>query len=56
MNKDLEKVKEAASALKLSTSFLNKLPKETPGVYQFGRAVRFSIEELKAWSRKQAKN
>ncbi len=52
-NGELAKVAEAASALKVSRSYLHKLPKDTPGVYRFGRSVRFSIEELKAWGRER---
>ena len=52
-NGELVKVAEAASALKVSTSYLHKLPKDTPGIYHFGRSVRFSVEELKAWGRER---
>ena len=48
--KRLEKVREAAKALQVSKEYLYKLPAETPGVYGFGRAKRFDIEELRAWA------
>lgn len=47
----LATVREAIEVLKVSKEFLYKLPKDTPGVYRFGRAIRFNIEELKDWAR-----
>ena len=54
MMSKLVNVKEAMVALKVSRGYLYKLPLGTPGIYQFGRSKRFSIEELKAWARQQA--
>ena len=46
---------EAARELGVSRFYLYKLsPRETPGVYRFGRAKRFSVEELKAWARQHS--
>jgi hypothetical protein len=53
-NKTLAGIDEAQSRLKVSKSFLYRLPPNTPGVYFFGRSKRFCIEELKGWARKQA--
>jgi predicted DNA-binding transcriptional regulator AlpA len=49
----LHKVREAARALGVSKTFLYKLPRGTPGVYVFGRAVRYDVEELRAWAAKK---
>ncbi len=45
---------KAARALKLSTSYLFKLPKDTPGVYKFGSALRFDVAVLRQWARQRA--
>lgn len=50
----LASVKEAMAELRVSKTFLYKLPKNTPGVYRFGRSLRFSVEELRAWARDRA--
>jgi hypothetical protein len=42
----------AATRLGVSRGFLYRLPKSTPGVYKFGRALRFDIRRLKAWAGK----
>ena len=47
-------IQEAQRALKVSRSFLYRLPPETPGVYVLGRSKRFCVEELQAWAWKQA--
>ncbi len=49
----LERVEAAIVALKMSRTYLFKLPNDTPGKYRFGRAVRFNIRELKEWARGQ---
>ena len=36
----------AATRLGVSRQFLYRLPKRTPGVYRFGRALRFDIQRL----------
>jgi hypothetical protein len=53
--KQLQKNTGAAKALEVSKTFLYKLPPGTPGVYRFGRAVRYDVEELRAWASAQAK-
>ena len=53
--RELQKVAEAARGLGVSRTFLYKLPRGTPGVYVFGRAVRYDVEELRAWAAAQAK-
>ncbi len=49
-NQNLKKAGDAASLLGVSKMFLYRLPKEVPGVYRFGRAVRYDVEELRAWA------
>jgi hypothetical protein len=53
-NKNLTGIEAARARLKVSRSFLYRLPPDTPGVYVFGKSKRFCIEELLAWARKQA--
>jgi hypothetical protein len=47
-------IEEAQRVLKVSRSFLYRLPPDTPGVYVLGRSKRFCVEEIQAWARKQA--
>jgi hypothetical protein len=47
-------IEAARARLKVSRSFLYRLPNGTPGVYVLGRSKRFCVEELQAWARKQA--
>jgi hypothetical protein len=49
-----ETIEEAQRVLKVSRSFLYRLPPDTPGVYVLGRSKRFCVEEIQAWARKQA--
>jgi hypothetical protein len=51
----LLKVQKAARALGVSKTFLYKLPRATPGIYRFGRAVRYDIEKLREWAAAQAR-
>ncbi len=51
---ELVAVEKASQVLKLSKGFLYKLPRDTPGVYRLGRAVRFSIDELLTALRRSA--
>ena len=53
--KQLQKNAGAARALRVSKTLLYKLPPGTPGVYRFGRAVRYDVEELRAWAAGEAK-
>jgi excisionase family DNA binding protein len=46
----LQTVDEAARALRVSKTYLYKLPKMTPGIYRFGRSVRYDVEKLRAWA------
>jgi hypothetical protein len=48
-------VRQAAKELALSTYFIYRLPKDTPGLYQYDRALRVNVEELRNWARGQAK-
>jgi hypothetical protein len=45
---------EAARALKLSKSYLFRLPKDTPGVFKFGTALRFDVGALRQWARQRS--
>ena len=49
------KVKEAARELGMSPFFIYRLPKDTPGLYRFGRALRVNVEEFREWAKKQAR-
>lgn len=49
------KVREAAQELGVSKFYFYRLPKDTPGLYQYGRALRVNVEELRQWARGQAK-
>ena len=46
---ELLKAPKAARELGVSKGYLYKLPKGTPGIYVFGRAVRYDVEQLRAW-------
>ena len=48
------KVEEAAKELALSKVFIYRLPKDTPGRYRYGRALRVNVEELREWAKRQA--
>jgi hypothetical protein len=39
-------IREAAKALRVSRGYLYRLPRNTPGLYQFGR-VRVDVEQIK---------
>ena len=49
-----KKVAEAAIELGMSPFWIYRLPKDTPGLYQYGRALRVNVEELRQWAKKQA--
>jgi len=49
------KVAVAAKELGMSTFWIYRLPKDTPGLYPYGRALRVNVEELREWAREQAK-
>jgi hypothetical protein len=51
---ELEDVRGAMRALKLSKQFLYRLPEGTPGVFRFGRSLRFDITALREWAAQQA--
>ncbi len=48
------KVEEAARELGMSKYWIYRLPKDTPGLYTFGRALRVNVGELRQWAREQA--
>lgn len=52
--RQLQKAEPAAKALGVSKTYIYKLPHGTPGVYVFGRAVRYDVEELRAWAARGA--
>ncbi len=43
----------AAKELGISKFTIYRLPKSTPGIYRYGKAVRVNIDELRAWARGQ---
>jgi excisionase family DNA binding protein len=47
---------EAVKRLMVSKQYLYKLPRNTPGIYRFGRAIRINLEELKGWARLSAES
>jgi hypothetical protein len=49
-------VSQAAKEIGLSKFKIYRLPKNTPGLYQYGRALRVNVEELRNWARGQAKS
>lgn len=49
------KVEQAAKELGVSKFWLYKLPRDTPGKYFYGRALRIDVAELKEWAREQTK-
>ncbi len=51
---ELQKTKETARATKLSTSFLHHHWKEIDGAYRAGRALRWDVDQVRAWMRRQA--
>jgi hypothetical protein len=48
------KVEQAAKELGLSKFFIYRLPKDTPGLYRYGRALRVNTAELREWAKGQA--
>ena len=48
------KVKQAARELGMSEFYIYRLPKDTPGLYRFGRALRVNVQELRDWAKGQA--
>ncbi len=44
----------AIKKTKLSASYLQKLPDDTPGIYRFGRRRKINLVEFTAWARQQA--
>ena len=49
------KVEAAAKELGMSKYWIYRLPKDTPGVYSFGRSLRVNVGELRQWARDQTK-
>ncbi len=49
------KVEEAARELGMSKFYIYRLPKDTPGLYRFGRALRVNVQELRDWAKGQAR-
>ena len=47
------KVEQAAKELGMSKFFIYRLPKDTPGLYRYGRALRVNVEELRGWAKGQ---
>jgi hypothetical protein len=45
------RVEEAAKEMGVSKFLIYQLPKDTPGLYKYDRALRVNIEELRAWAR-----
>jgi len=41
------KVEIAAHEMGMSTYWIYRLPKDTPGLYQYGRALRVDVEKLR---------
>lgn len=48
------KLAEACKELGMSKFWFYRLPKNTPGVYRYGRAIRINVEEFRRWARGQA--
>ena len=44
---------KAARELGLSKFTIYRLPKDTPGLYRYGRALRINVEELRQWAKGQ---
>ena len=44
-------VKQAAKELGMSKFFIYRLPKDTPGLYRYGRALRVNTAELREWAK-----
>ena len=47
-------VEKAAKELSMSKFWIYRLPKDTPGLYLYGRALRVNVEELRQWAREQS--
>lgn len=50
----LEDVPVAAEQIGMSESYLEKLPRSTPGIHFFGRRRKIDVVALKQWARDQA--
>ena len=51
---NLEKTRVAAKEVGLTPWYLYKNSEKLPGAYRAGKALRWDINELKAWMRKKA--
>ena len=47
------RVDDAAKEMGISKYLLYRLPKNTPGLYKYGRALRVNVEELRKWWRRK---
>lgn len=45
------RVEEAAREMGISKFLIYQLPKNTPGLYKYGRALRVNVGELREWAR-----
>lgn len=45
------KADEAAKELGISKFTIYRLPKTTPGIYRYGKALRVNVKELRTWAR-----
>jgi len=50
----LHDVPVGAKKIGMSRSYIEKLPRSTPGIYFFGRRRKINVAELKQWARDQA--
>lgn len=52
---DLEKTRPAAKSVGLSPWYLYRNADKIPAAHRAGRALRWDVDELRAWMREQAK-
>lgn len=43
------KLEQACKEMGMSKWWFYRLPKDTPGVYRFGRAIRIDVAQLRDW-------
>ena len=49
------KVEVAAHEMGMSKFWFYRLPRETPGLYQYGRALRVDVEKLREFMKKNVR-
>ncbi len=47
------KLEKACEETGMSKFWFYRLPKDTPGIYRYGRALRVNVDQLREWMKSQ---